>query len=50
MDEIWAKCLILGTKRWDEVPVTRRETIKEILRLRVETNQINEELFERITK
>lgn len=49
MNEIWANRLIAGTKMWDEVPQSRKESVKIVLAERVESGAINPERFEEIT-
>ena len=49
MNEIWANRLIAGTKTWDEVPASRKNAVKNVLRGRVESGEITPEQFEEIT-
>ena len=49
MNEIWANRLIAGTKTWDEVPASRKNPVKNVLRGRVESGEITPEQFEEIT-
>ena len=48
MNKIWADRLVAGTKTWDEVPASRKEPVKEILRGYVESGKITEERYEEI--
>lgn len=49
MNAIWANRLIAGTKKWDEMPASRRKAVKAILAERVESNDITAELYQEIT-
>lgn len=49
MNEIWANRLTAGTKAWAEVPASRRNAVRAVLRGRVADGAITEEQFERIT-
>lgn len=49
MNEIWANRLIAGTKTWDEVPNSRKNAVKNVLRGRVESGEITAEQYEEIT-
>ena len=49
MNEIWANRLVAGTKTWDEVTPSRKSTVKEVLRSRVESETITAEEYEEIT-
>ena len=50
MNEIWANRLIAGDKVWDNVPVSRRNAVKAVLKNRVEDNIIDMDLYGKITK
>ena len=45
MAKIWANRLIGGTKTWEQVPASRRESVLEELRNRVESGEITAEQF-----
>lgn len=49
MNEIWANRLVAGTKKWAEVPSSRRTAIKAVLAGRVEDNAITAAQYEEIT-
>lgn len=49
MNEIWANRLVAGTKVWAEVPASRRNAVREVLRSRVASESITAEKFEEIT-
>ncbi|MDE7244228.1 MAG: XkdX family protein [Oscillospiraceae bacterium] len=49
MNEIWANRLVAGTKAWAEVPASRKNAVKEVLRVRVEDKAITAEQYEEIT-
>lgn len=49
MDKIWANRLIAGTKTWDEMPKSRQNGVKNILKERVETGEITAEQYQTIT-
>lgn len=48
MNEIWANRLIAGTKTWAEVPASRKNGVKNVLRGRVESGEITAEQYEEI--
>lgn len=48
MNKIWANRLIAGTQIWSNVPASRKETIKEILRQYVNENKITEDKYNEI--
>lgn len=45
MNEIWANRLIAGTKTWSEVPASRKNAVKNVLRGRVESGEISAEQY-----
>ena len=49
MAKIWANRLVAGTKRWDDVPASRKDEVLEELRSRVADGDITPEKFEEIT-
>lgn len=49
MAKIWANRLIAGTKTWEDVPESRKESVLAELRSRVEDGEITAEKFEEIT-
>ncbi len=49
MKEIWANRLVAGTKTWAEVPASRRDAVREVLRSRVAKEAIAAERYEEIT-
>lgn len=49
MNDIWANRLIAGTKKWAEVPDTRKNAVKAILVQRVENVTITAEQYAEIT-
>lgn len=49
MAKIWANRLIAGTKTWEQVPASRKESVLEELRSRVESGEITAERFKEIT-
>ena len=49
MAKIWANRLIAGTKVWEQVPASRKESVLAELRNRVENGEITDERFEEIT-
>lgn len=49
MNKIWANRLIGGTKTWEQVPESRKASVLEELRNRVESGEITAERFEEIT-
>lgn len=48
MNEIWANRLIAGTKTWAEVPASRKNGVKSVLRGRVVSGEISPEQYENI--
>ena len=49
MNEIWANRLVAGTKTWAEVPASRKNAVKDVLRSRVESEAITAEKYTEIT-
>ena len=49
MNEIWANRLAAGTKTWAEVPASREDAVKDVLRGRVKSETITAERYEEIT-
>ena len=49
MDKIWANRLVAGTKTWDQVPASRKNSVLAELRSRVADGEITAEKFEAIT-
>ena len=49
MNEIWANRLVAGTKAWTDVPASRKNAVKEVLRGRVANNTITAEQYAEIT-
>ena len=49
MSEIWANRLIAGTKVWAQVPASRKNGVKAVLRERVENGEITGERYEEIS-
>lgn len=49
MNEVWANRLVAGTKLWAEMPVSRRNGVKQILAERVIDDVISPEQYEEIT-
>lgn len=49
MAKIWANRLIAGTKVWEQVPASRRDSVLAELRSRVENGEITAERFNDIT-
>lgn len=49
MNEIWANRLIAGTKSWEQVPETRKEAVKTVLRQRVDEGLVSAEKYAAIT-
>lgn len=49
MAKIWANRIIGGTKVWEQVPASRKASVLEELRNRVESGEITAERFEEIT-
>ncbi|NGM16945.1 XkdX family protein [Eggerthellaceae bacterium zg-893] len=43
MNEIWANRLIAGTKKWEQVPASRKEAVAAVLEGRVESGVLSEE-------
>lgn len=43
MNEIWANRLIAGTKIWAEVPASRKNGVKTVLKGRVANGEISAE-------
>lgn len=48
MDRIWANRLIAGTKTWNEMPESRRESVKLVLEERVKLGIITKEQMDEI--
>lgn len=48
MNAIWAKRLIAGTQRWDDVPLARREAVQEILNQKVESEELTQDEYNEI--
>lgn len=48
LGKIWAKQLILGTKKWSDVPVPRRTEVKTALQEMVDEGKITEEQYNSI--
>ena len=49
MNDIWANRLVAGTKAWAEVPASRKNVVKDVLRGRVESETVTAERYEEIT-
>ena len=49
MNEIWANRLIDGDYTWGDVPPSRKNAVKEVLRDRAANGVIAPELYEQIT-
>lgn len=49
MAKIWANRLIAGTKVWEQVPASRKESVLEELKNRVEDGEITAARYEEIT-
>lgn len=49
MNEIWANRLVAGTKKWSEVPATRKQAVKDVLAGRVADELITAEEYAEIT-
>ena len=49
MARIWANRLEAGTKTWDEVPQSRKASVKAVLREDVEADKLTPEQYEEIT-
>lgn len=50
MNEIWANRLVAGTKAWKDVPASRKNAVKAVLRGRVANETITAERYEEITE
>lgn len=50
MNEIWANRLVAGTKAWSDVPASRKNAVKEVLRGRVVSEIITAERYEEVTE
>lgn len=48
MNKIWAKQLILGTKKWSNVPSNRKAEVKTILQEMIENGAITKEQYDLI--
>lgn len=48
MNKIWADRLVAGTKKWKQVPASRKTAVKEILLEMVEEGTLTEEHFQKI--
>ncbi len=48
MNEIWANRLVAGTKTWTDVPASRKNGVKAVLRGRVANETITPERYEEI--
>lgn len=48
MNKIWVNRLIAGTQTWNNVPTSRKNAIKEILRQYVKENKITEDKYNEI--
>jgi len=49
MDKIWANRLVAGTKTWDQVPASRKDSVLAELKNRVADCALTAEKFEAIT-
>ncbi len=49
MNAIWANRLVAGTKTWADVPTSRKNGVRAILRDRVANETITKERYEEIT-
>ena len=49
MNVIWANRLVAGTRKWAEVPASRKAGVKAELASRVENGKISAEQYEKIT-
>ncbi len=49
MDKIWANRLVAGTKRWAEMPASRRAGVKRELAKRVAEGEITPEQYSEVT-
>ncbi len=50
MNEIWANRLVAGTKAWADVPASRKNGVKAVLRGRVANETITPERYEEIVE
>lgn len=48
MAKIWADRLVAGTKKWKQVPASRKAAVKEILLEMVEEGTLTEEHYQEI--
>jgi hypothetical protein len=48
MNKIWADRLVAGTKKWKDVPKSRKEAVKAILLEMVEEGTLTEEHYQQI--
>jgi hypothetical protein len=48
MAKIWADRLVAGTKKWKQVPASRKAAVKEILLDMVEEGTLTEEHYQEI--
>ena len=48
MDKIWANRLIAGTKQWQDVPNSRRDSVLQELQSRVASGEITQERLDEI--
>jgi hypothetical protein len=48
MNKIWADRLVAGTKKWKDVPKSRKEAVKEILLEMVAEGTLSEEYYQQI--
>lgn len=48
MNTIWANRLIAGDKSWSDVPVNRKNAVKEVLTQRITDGIITIEIYEAI--
>ncbi len=49
MNAIWANRLVAGTKAWADVPASRKNGVKAVLRGRVANETITPERYKEIT-
>ena len=49
MEKIWANRLIVGTKTWAEMPISRRAAVKKVLAERVAEGEITADDYKDIT-
>lgn len=49
MDKIWANRLVAGTRKWAEMPASRRAGVKRELAKRVAEGEITAERYKEIT-